>query len=163
MQRRDVFPILALGTFGWPSLSPAQTAGSPAETDMAAEGAVPGLDIIDAADVTLDDFLWTRRPIVVFADTPADPRFAEQLRLLSAQPGELIERDVVVITDTDPSAQSAVRRQLRPRGFQLALVGKDGQVKLRKPSPWSVREISRTIDKMPMRQREIRERRAGAG
>jgi hypothetical protein len=40
----------------------------------------------------------------------------------------------------------------------LTLIGKDGEVKLRKPFPWDVREISRSIDKMPMRQREIRER-----
>ena len=39
----------------------------------------------------------------------------------------------------------------------MVLIGKDGGVKLRKPSPWSTREISRSIDKMPMRQREIRE------
>jgi len=52
-----------------------------------------------------------------------------------------------------------VRRELRPRGFMLALVGKDGQIKLRKPAPWDVRELSRSIDKMPMRQQEIRDRR----
>jgi hypothetical protein len=28
---------------------------------------------------------------------------------------------------------------------------------MRKPLPWDVREITRTIDKMPMRKREIRE------
>ena len=39
------------------------------------------------------------------------------------------------------------------------LIGKDGTVYLRKPFPWSVREISRSIDKMPLRQQEIRDRR----
>jgi len=33
---------------------------------------------------------------------------------------------------------------------------KDGSVALRKPSPWSVREISRAIDKMPSRREEMR-------
>jgi len=37
----------------------------------------------------------------------------------------------------------------------LVLIGKDGGVKLRKPFPWNVREISRVIDKMPMRRQEI--------
>ena len=32
---------------------------------------------------------------------------------------------------------------------------KDGQVKLRKPFPWDVREISRAIDKFPLRRQEI--------
>ncbi len=110
----------------------------------------------DAAEIDLADFLWLARPIVVFADTPADPRFREQMALLDARPEELIERDVVIITDTDPEARSAVRRQLRPRGFMMALLGKDGDVKLRKPFPWDVRELSRSIDKMPLRQQELR-------
>jgi len=42
------------------------------------------------------------------------------------------------------------------------LIGKDGGVKLRKPFPWSVRELSRSIDKMPMRQQELRDRRDDA-
>lgn len=113
--------------------------------------------VFDSERISLDDFQWIARPIVVFADTEADPRFIEQMELLTAQLDELAERDVVIITDTDPSARSDIRRQLRPRGFMLALLGKDGGVKLRKPSPWSVRELSRSIDKMPLRQQEIRD------
>jgi hypothetical protein len=40
----------------------------------------------------------------------------------------------------------------------LALLAKDGTVMLRKPFPWNVREISRSIDKLPLRQQEIRDR-----
>jgi len=36
------------------------------------------------------------------------------------------------------------------------LIGKDGNVKLRKPFAWGMRELSRVIDKMPMRQQEIK-------
>lgn len=72
-------------------------------------------------------------------------------------------RDVVVIVDTDPDAKSELRTKLRPRGFMMVIVGKDGGVKLRKPSPWTVREITRQIDKMPLRQEEIRLRKATAG
>lgn len=112
----------------------------------------------DGSEVTLEDFLWTSRPVVVFADTPADPAFQLQMQYLRARPEALAERDVVVITDTDPGARSPVRLALRPRGFMLAVLGKDGQVEIRKPRPWDVREISRTIDKMPLRQQEIRDR-----
>jgi len=66
---------------------------------------------------------------------------------------------VVVLMDTDPAARSPIRTKLRPRGFQMVLVDKDGVVKLRKPFPWSVREITRSIDKTPMRLREVEERR----
>lgn len=117
---------------------------------------------LSAADVDLETFKWIKRPIVVFADTPADPRFVEQMRLLAERADVLEERDVVIITDTDPAAKSAVRTKLRPRGFQLTLIGKDGGVKLRKPAPWDVREITRAIDKMPLRQDEIRRERAGS-
>jgi hypothetical protein len=117
----------------------------------------------DATDVDLSDFIWIKRPIVVFADTPADPRFDEQLELLKSRPEALIERDVVIITDTNSAELSPLRKKLRPRGFMLVLIGKDGDVKLRKPTPWNVREITRIIDKMPMRQREIREGRSTGG
>lgn len=43
----------------------------------------------------------------------------------------------------------------------LAIIDKDGGVKQRKPLPWSVREISRAIDKMPTRQQEIQDRSEG--
>lgn len=108
----------------------------------------------------LSEFVWEKRPIVVFADSPNDPAFREQIELLEGRIPELAERDVVVLIDTDPQARGPLRRKLRPRGFALVLVGKDGSVKLRKPKPWDVREISRVIDKMPMRQQEIRDRRA---
>ena len=113
--------------------------------------------VLSASDVALEDFRWIARPVIVFADTPADPRFVEQMELLSRRSVDLIERDVVIITDTDPAAKSAIRQKLRPRGFMLALIGKDGAVKLRKPLPWDTRELSRVIDKMPMRQQEIRD------
>ncbi|WP_170478749.1 DUF4174 domain-containing protein [Ruegeria arenilitoris] len=129
----------------------------------AADGAAPADDdfIRPAGDSDLSEFLWTHRPIVVFADTPADPRFQEQIDMLLDGEEAMRDRDVIVFTDTDPSARSAVRSKLRPRGFQMVFVDKDGVVKLRKPSPWSVREIGRSIDKTPLRQREIRERREG--
>ncbi|WP_300032137.1 DUF4174 domain-containing protein [uncultured Roseobacter sp.] len=107
-------------------------------------------------EVNLNQFKWKNRPVVVFAETENDPAFIEQMDLLRARESALRERDVVVITDTDPAARSDIRIKLRPRGFMLAIIGKDGGVKLRKPFPWDVREISRSIDKMPMRQREIR-------
>lgn len=116
------------------------------------------LDAQDMVEINLNDFLWKKRPIVVFADTPADPRFREQMEFLADRKAALDERDVVVLFDTDPEAQSSLRTKLRPKGFMLVLIGKDGGVKLRKPFPWSVRELSRTIDKMPLRREEIREK-----
>lgn len=116
-------------------------------------------------EVDLEQFKWKKRPVVVFADSDLDPAFVEQMALLQARTAELQARDVVIITDTEPDTLSDLRRKLRPRGFMLVLINKEGTVNVRKPFPWSVREITRSIDKMPIRQREIRESgtRAGAG
>jgi len=115
---------------------------------------------LEAGELTLEDFKWEKRPVVVFADSPLDPMYRRQMEALELLPDDLIERDVVVITDTDPDAMSPIRQALRPRGFMLVLIGKDGQIKLRKPQPWDVREISHSIDKLPERKQEIRDRRA---
>lgn len=134
--------------------SPEDLAPPPGE---AAAPAAPGveLQILPADNAAPGDFLWSARPLIVFADTPRDPAFVEQMQVLRSRPDMLIERDVVVITDTDPAAGSDWRDALRPEGFSLVLMDKDGQVKLRKPFPWSVREISRAIDKFPLRRQEI--------
>ncbi len=112
-----------------------------------------------AGESDLSEFKWTRRVLVVFADSPADPSFMDQIEFLRDGEQMLRDRDVVVLIDADPSARSPVRQKLRPRGFQLTLVDKDGVVKLRKPLPWTVREIASVIDKTPMRLREVEERR----
>ena len=113
-------------------------------------------------EVDLEQFKWKKRPVVVFADSELDPAFVEQMKLLHARPDELIARDVVIITDTAPDPLSDLRRKLRPRNFMLVLMSKEGTVNVRKPFPWDVREISRSIDKMPIRKREIREEKARA-
>jgi hypothetical protein len=115
------------------------------------------LDIRPADEVVLDDFLWLNRLIVVFANTERDPSFREQMELLADRPVDLIDRDVIIVTDTNPSEPSDLRQKLRPRGFGFVLIDKDGVVKLRKPAPWHVREIVRSIDKTELRQQEVRD------
>lgn len=119
----------------------------------------PATTITATIDTNLNDFLWVARPIIVFADSAQDPRFKKQMLLLAELPDELALRDVRVIIDTDPSAKTPLREKLRPRGFMLVLIGKDGTILLRKPIPWTVRELSRSIDKLPARQQEMRDRR----
>ena len=130
----------------------AQEISEPSET--------PGTDIIFPGDaVDLDELIWKNRPLIVFSDSPDDPRFLQQMAFISDGIDDLADRDVVVLTDTDRTVSTKLRKKLRPRGFMLVLIGKDGTIFLRKPLPWDVREISRTIDKMPMRQQEVRDRR----
>ena len=115
--------------------------------------------LIAPEEADLSRFLWVNRLVIVFAEAENDPRFMEQIELLAERPQDLLARDVKIVLDSDPTANNALRTLFRPRGFMLMLVGKDGQVYLRKPLPWTVREISRSIDKLPQRQQEMRDRR----
>ncbi len=133
-----------------PAPGPATEAPAPAEAGFAP---------LSAEGLTIEQFRWEKRLVIVLADSPDNPAFADQLRMLAERPEELAQRDAVVIVDANPEAASAIRRQLRPRGFMLVLMDKDGQIAQRKPFPWTVREITRAIDKMPLRQEELRGRR----
>ena len=150
MNRRMTLASLAFFTFT-ASFGAAQGAETPDTLDET---------IRPAGESTLDEFLWVKRPLVVFADNPADPRYVQQMQLISERLDALEDRDVVVITDTDPAADSPIRHELRARGFMFVLIAKDGTILLRKPAPWDVREISRSIDKQPLRKQEVRDRRA---
>jgi hypothetical protein len=111
---------------------------------------------LDGAAVDLDTYLWVARPLIIFADSPEVPAFKEQMGMLADRWPELAARDVVLLTDTDPKANGPLRKRLHPHGFSLVIIEKDGQIALRKPVPWDVREIGRAIDKMPIRREEIR-------
>ena len=113
--------------------------------------------IFSTSDVDLEDMIWAARPLIIFANSPLDPTFEQQMALLQEGFEVLIERDVMVVVDTSPNSKSILRKNLRPKGFVWVLIGKDGTVKLRKPFAWDMRELSRVIDKMPMRQQEIKE------
>ena len=134
---------------------------APAPVEPAAQE-TPAVGPIAAADVMLDELMFLRRPVVVFADSPADPTFIRQMQLIERDLPALDQRDVVVIVDTDPAAKSAIRQKLRPRGFSLVLMEKDLKPVIRKPLPWDVREIVAAIDKFPLRRQEMLERKAPA-
>jgi hypothetical protein len=137
--------------FGITILSSSATAG---ET-LAAWQANPSR-IFSTSDVDLSDMIWVARPLVIFANSPLDPTFKEQMALLQEGLDVILERDVMIVVDTNPKLKTALRENLRPKGFVWVLIGKDGNVKLRKPFAWDMRELSRVIDKMPMRQQEIK-------
>lgn len=139
------------------------TALGAAPAAWAENGVRPDEIILPGDSVALDDLIWLKRALVVFADSPADPRYVQQMEYITERLDALATRDVVVLTDTQARAGSALRTRLRPRGFMLVLLGKDGAVYLRKPAPWDVREISRSIDKLPLRQQELRDRQGSDG
>lgn len=140
-----------------PSLLQAQEAPSEEPTaempDLGAPfGPVPASEISEA------DELFLRRPVIVFADNPHDPNFIRQMEILPDLYPQLVARDVVLITDTDPATPSEIRLKLRPRGFSLVMMDKDWRSPVRRPSPRAPREIINTIDKMPIARTEALEK-----
>ena len=107
----------------------------------------------------LNEFAWKNRLVVVFANSQEDVRFQTQIEFLKTDLAALAEREIIVLTDPDPANDSLLRKKFRPRSFTLLIIGKDGQVKLRKPFPWDIRALSRAIDKMPMRRQEIKSKK----
>jgi hypothetical protein len=115
----------------------------------------------------------TYRPLLIFAPSPADPQLAIQLRTLRENAPGVAERDVVVIaipyqrssptqaTLTDGGATDARRRfRVAPADFVVILIGKDGGEKLRSSKPLRIETLRETIDAMPKRQEEMRQRSA---
>ncbi len=117
--------------------------------------AVPDFVPLDAAEATVAELLWLKRPIVVFADSPADPAFATQMRMLAENPAALEGTRRGRDYRHRPRRPQRMRLKLRPRGFSLVLLDKDLEPELRKPLPWDVREITRAIDKFPLRRQEV--------
>lgn len=107
----------------------------------------------------LAGFLWEKRAVIVFADSPKDPRFVRQMEDFARREADTAERDVVVLTDTAPGENGPLRKELRPRGFMMIVIDKDGEIKLRAPHPMAVDALTRMIDRTPLRQQEIEDRR----
>lgn len=114
-----------------------------------------------AQDEPLAAYLWEKRVVVVFSDSPKDPRFTRQMEDFAQREADTADRDVIVLTDTAPRENGPLRRELRPRGFMMVLIDKDGEIKLRAPHPMAVDALTRMIDRTPMRQQEVEERRGG--
>ena len=101
------------------------------------------------------------RVLVVLTGDSSDPARIGQKRQLESLRGGAQERDLVLVQARAGSPEAeALRAQLRlgPGPFWAVLVGKDGETKLRTTEPISGRDLAATIDVMPMRQNEMRQR-----
>lgn len=156
------FTFVFLAALGLSPLRAETPVEAPVESPIEAPAAVPSpAGPFAATEIALSEQQYNTRPLVVFADSADNPQFQRQLHLLKAGLGDLAERDVVVILDTDPAAASEWRRRLRPSGFSVVQLDKDLTPVFRKPSPWDVREITRAIDRLPSRRQEVLEQFPG--
>ena len=132
------------------------------------------------AQQTLASLKDTHRVLLVFAPSERDPRYVQQMQMLEHHGAEMQERDLVlipVVTEAGPQITPETLRVIRgpglsdqeqvlarrrfhlaPEAFAVVLLGKDGGEKLRVTAPLSMERLNRTIDAMPMRKDEMKER-----
>ena len=119
-----------------------------------------------ATQSPLTGYVDHARVLVISATAKDDPELHRQELALSGSATALSERQIVVIRAIGPTAQNAQGRQLGASSvrtavglaagrFGVALVGKDGGVKLRRAKPVEAAELLQTIDAMPMRRQEM--------
>ncbi|WP_234788659.1 DUF4174 domain-containing protein [Mycolicibacterium iranicum] len=127
---------------------------------------VAGSTPASAAD--LDDYLWERRPLLVFAPTVSDPRLVETLNRIEATRCDFVEREMVAgvvvaagtgTFDGQPMGTGEPKRLadlygVDSDGFTVVLIGKDGGEKFRVDEVPDLQTFYAVVDGMPMRGRE---------
>lgn len=123
------------------------------------------------AAVTLDDHAWKHRVLLAFA--PDDNDALEAHRAQWHDVAGIEERDMVLFEIVGDAVWADGERRGHARALRerfgpdegaltVVLIGKDGGEKMRGPG-LAPQDVFATIDAMPMRQREMRERQGKSG
>lgn len=116
----------------------------------------------------LSDYLWQRRPLLLFAPAESDPRLVETMRRIEANRCDFVDRDMVLgrivtegsstldghVVDTDQARRLMSEFGIGADSFSAVLIGKDGGEKLRVADVPDLQAIYAVIDGMSMRARE---------
>lgn len=121
---------------------------------------------------SLDDFQWKNRLLIIYTADQKSTQLDEQLAEITQIQNGYDERDLKVIIlknqkveiwNSNQNHQLDIEQIIKElnidedKPYQNLLIGKDGGVKLKSNSPFSNEKLFRTIDAMPMRQREMRD------
>lgn len=124
------------------------------------------------AESPISGYAWTARPLLVFAPSAKDARLLDQAERFRAEAAELDDRamplilvageDVVIDRARTVLSADALRRHygVAVDAFAVLLIGKDQGVKLRSDVPVAPDRVFALVDRMPMRQEEMRRRKA---
>jgi hypothetical protein len=126
-----------------------------------------------AHTMPLEPYLWNRRLLIIFAPSLDDPGLLGQRERNAHAIEGLQARDMVVfavigddhvnaeLNDAPAGGAAEIRRrfEVHEDGFAVVLVGKDGTEKFRSAEPIEPEIIFDIVDGMPMRRREMRERK----
>jgi hypothetical protein len=126
-----------------------------------------------AAAVDLQPYRWNNRLILIFAPAEKDSTYLAVRERIRELRDELDDRDIVLFhlfEDGESHVQDSpirsggadsLRRkyQIQPGALTLVLIGKDGGEKMRQRDRADFNAIFSRIDAMPMRQREMRQKK----
>jgi len=119
----------------------------------------------------LSEHLWKERVVLVYTDDQSSERFSKQLDELKSDMEGLDDRKLVLYSITPmhfrkgwekgewKSRNGSLDKFREGEGnFEVVLLGLDGRVKLRQDQLLKRDRLYNTIDRMPMRQRELKSR-----
>ena len=113
---------------------------------------------------TLRECRWKKRVFLLAAPAADQADFKAQKALLNAEKAGMAARDFIVVEVlynqlSDADQQFLTKKiGVSPPQFAAVLIGKDGGVKAKSSRPIPPANLFGTVDKMPMRQAEMRKR-----
>ncbi|MBU6122621.1 DUF4174 domain-containing protein [Hymenobacter siberiensis] len=113
---------------------------------------------------TLREYRWKKRVLLLAAPTAEQADFKAQKALLAAEKAGMAARDFVVLEvfynqlSTTDQQFLTKKTGVSPPAFAAVLIGKDGGVKERSSHPIQPAILFGTVDKMPMRREEMRQK-----
>jgi hypothetical protein len=110
----------------------------------------------------LDNYRDRARVLVLSAPDAGDAQLRAQRAALASVRNGVAERDLVVLEAVGSGAEARALRErlgLPADSFRAVLIGKDGGAKITEAAPIALQRLFATIDAMPMRRTEMRERR----
>ena len=127
----------------------------------------------ETLSMDLTQFQWKNRLLFLFTEDANDPFFKDLQSQIMAQKAEVDDRDLIVFElpakgparmgakPLDQQQADSLRNHFGIPGdtFNLILVGKDGGIKLKRSDQVDLTDVFGLIDSMPMRQREMRQKK----
>jgi hypothetical protein len=120
----------------------------------------------------LDQYQLKNRILLVFAPTPDDVRYEEQVQEIEAERDGADDRDILLFgifeegpsfaadraISSEESARARARFDVSDTEFGLRLVDKDGTEILRSSEPLTADDVFRAVDITDLRWREARQK-----
>lgn len=125
----------------------------------------------NATDIgqVFENYLWEKRVVLIFAPDQENENHLKQIRIFDEAKDAMAERDItqwVIINNTRVVKDGAMLPHIGApkfyrhfnvpaQDFTVILLGKDGEVKLRKKSIVTSSALFSLIDSMPMRKQKM--------